>query len=204
MSEPTIDPASPPDAAPETAPPATSEDATGTADATTATPSPSDAAPEQAPAGDISPIADGTPAPEAPVIEVPANGQESADSHIVVSGTGEPGGAIVTVYADAQVLGGANIDDTGNWSVEGTLPNAEYVLTAVTSDQGRLSEASEPVTVTVNYPEITPPAPEPTDPEERLLAFLKEKILGGYPMRWEIIFELRQHSQAWIDSKESS
>lgn len=139
--------------------------------------------------------------PDAPVIETPHVDEEFADNMVHVSGTAEPSGATVTVYADSRAIGTASVDDKGDWSLEANLPNAEYVLSASVNDIGKVSERSEGVHIIVNH-DAGAPAPEPSsDPDVRFAEFLRAKLLRGYPLRWERITELQAAAEAWIADK---
>lgn len=139
--------------------------------------------------------------PAAPVIETPHADEEFGDNVVHVSGTAEPSGATVTVYADSREIGTASVDDKGDWSIEANLPNAEYVLSASVNDTGRISERSEGVHIIVNH-DAGAPAPEPSsDPDVRFAEFLRANLLRGYPLRWERITELQAATEAWIADK---
>lgn len=142
--------------------------------------------------------------PEAPVIEVPHADEEFADNLVTVSGTAEPSGAAVIVYADAKAIGTASVDDKGDWSIEANLPNGEYELSASVNDAGRASARGDAVHIVVNHDASAPAAEPSDDPEERFVEFLESRILRGYPLRWSLIQELRQHAQAWVDHRKAS
>lgn len=163
---------------------------TGNADATP----PAETAPAP-----TDPSVDGTP--DAPIIEVPAASAELDESLVQVSGTAEAYGATVIVSADARAIGQASVDSTGNWSLEASLPNGEYDLTAVVNDTGKVSAVSDTVAITVNYDASTPAPAEPTDPDEALAQFLRTRVLRGYPLNWELISELRARVARWLDAK---
>jgi len=75
----------------------------------------------------------GTGTPTLP--ETIANGGETDDRSPVINGTTEPG-AIVTVYANGQLLDSVQADASGNWSLEPADPLelGAYSLTATATD----------------------------------------------------------------------
>ncbi|GGR53936.1 Ig-like domain-containing protein [Nocardioides luteus] len=98
---------------------------------------------------------DGT-APDAPVIESPADGSTISDSTPTVTGTGEPG-ATVEVSVDGTVIGTAEVDADGNWSLPTTdaLADGEHTVSAVQTDAaGNVSPAdSNTFTIDTDAPD---------------------------------------------------
>ncbi|MFE7226183.1 Ig-like domain-containing protein, partial [Nocardioides sp. NPDC057577] len=106
---------------------------------------------------------DGT-APEAPVIESPADGSSISDSTPTITGTGEPG-ATVEVSMDGTVIGTATVDADGGWTLPTTdaLAEGEHTVSAIQTDEaGNVSPAdSNTFTIDTAGPEapvITGPA----------------------------------------------
>ncbi|WP_051265817.1 Ig-like domain-containing protein [Nakamurella lactea] len=122
-------------------------------------------------AGNISPVSNevgftvDTTAPVAPVITAPADGSTTTDPTPPISGTAEPL-STVTVTVDGTVIGTADADGAGNWTLTPTapLPDGEHTATATATDAaGNVSPASAPVTFSTDAsapaaPVITAPA----------------------------------------------
>ncbi len=104
-----------------------------------------------------------TTAPDAPVIESPADGEAITDPTPDVTGTGEPG-ATVDVTIDGDDVGSTTVDGDGNWTLPTTdeLADGEHTVSATqTDDAGNTSEAdSNTFTVDTSDDEDTTP-PEP-------------------------------------------
>lgn len=224
------DAGTPPDApAPVTADPAAADPATGNTDVQVAQVNPNPD--EEPPSPEVTPDSSGTPggtqvdpqanaetaaatdpepaadpaapvAPDAPTIEVPADGETMENNFFTVSGTAEPSGASVVLYVDSRMAGTASVDDKGDWTLEVNLPNAEYNLSASVNDTGRVSARSTDVHVIVNHDTDVVPV-EPEDPADALALFLQQHIVHGYPMRWHLIHELRMKAEAWLESRNS-
>ncbi|WP_413318264.1 Ig-like domain-containing protein, partial [Agrococcus sp. 1P02AA] len=92
-----------------------------------------------------------TTAPEAPVIVSPADGSTSADTTPTVTGTGEPG-AIVVVSIDGTVVGTAEVDQAGDWSLETTeeLADGEHTIDATQTDDAGNTSPADSVTFVVD------------------------------------------------------
>ncbi|WAC66772.1 Ig-like domain-containing protein [Agrococcus sp. SL85] len=97
-------------------------------------------------------------APEAPVIEAPADGSVTNDATPLVTGSGEPG-AIVTVAVDGAEVGTAPVDDAGAWSLQlvDGLVEGERLVEATQTDPA--SNASEAASVAFEVDLTAPEAP---------------------------------------------
>ncbi|NTX62946.1 Ig-like domain repeat protein [Myxococcus sp. CA051A] len=106
-----------------------------------------------------------TTAPDAPEIEVPANGVVVPTRQPVISGTAQPG-TLVTVTVDGSVLGTAPVSAQGEWTFTPATPLGQgpHTATATATDAaGNESDASAPTSFTVDTeapeaPVITAPA----------------------------------------------
>lgn len=197
-----------PDANPETLPTQSSD----TPDFPTAPVVADEAAPVDAPAVSEEPPASTVvpeqpqpePAPpvsvEAPVIEQPGPGESLEDGSVRFAGTAAAG-ANVVIYLDGVTLTSVSTDDTGNWSTEQAIATGPHTTYAVASLNSAVSGGSEIVSFTVSAAQETPAPDEADDPETALAKFLQAKILGGYPMRWDLVFELRQKAEAWLATR---
>ncbi len=96
-----------------------------------------------------------TKAPEAPVIESPANSTTDTDGSITLSGTAEPY-TIVKIFDGGNYVNGAYdlVYESGTWSVELTgVSEGTHTYTAQATDlSGNTSVASEALTVIVDKP----------------------------------------------------
>ncbi|SDT12986.1 Ig-like domain-containing protein [Microlunatus soli] len=110
-------------------------------------------------------VLDTTP-PGPPVITGPPDGSSTNVATPTISGTAEAGSVVTVTTDDGTVLGTAATDADGNWSLvpDDPLADGAYTITATaTDDANNTSEASDPVTFTVDTqlpdaPEITAPA----------------------------------------------
>ncbi|MFE6645629.1 Ig-like domain-containing protein [Nocardioides sp. NPDC057772] len=93
---------------------------------------------------------DGT-APDAPVIDSPADGSTINDNTPTITGTGEPG-ATVEVSMDGAVIGTATVDADGNWELPTTdaLADGEHTVSAVQTDAAGNVSPAESNTFTID------------------------------------------------------
>ena len=101
-----------------------------------------------------------TTAPDAPVIETPADSSTVTDPTPTVSGTAEPNSAVVVKEGDNTICT-SPADDDGNWSCDPTraLTNGEHTFTATATDAaGNTSDpATTTFTVDASTEDTTPP-----------------------------------------------
>ena len=108
-----------------------------------------------------------TVAPDAPVIQTPANGSTTNDNTPLITGTAEADSDVTVYDTDGTtVLCTTTADGTGAWScTSAPLPDGSHTITATSTDAaGNTSPASAPVTFTVDA--TAPAAPviqSPTD-----------------------------------------
>ncbi|WP_240357922.1 Ig-like domain-containing protein [Myxococcus vastator] len=105
-----------------------------------------------------------TTAPDAPAIDVPANGVSVPTQQPVISGTAQPG-TLVTVTVDGDVLGTAPVDANGDWTFTPPvmLDQGPHTVTATATDAaGNVSDPIAPTSFTVDT--VAPDAPEITMP----------------------------------------
>ncbi|MEU6134591.1 Ig-like domain-containing protein [Nocardioides sp. NPDC047086] len=121
-------------------------------------------------AGNVSPADSNTftidtAAPEAPVIESPADGSTISDSTPAITGTGEPG-ATVEVSMDGAVIGTATVDADGSWSLPTTdaLADGEHTVSAVQTDAAGNVSPADSNTFTIDS--SAPDAPTITGPAD--------------------------------------
>ncbi|WP_408890221.1 Ig-like domain-containing protein [Myxococcus faecalis] len=100
-----------------------------------------------------------TTAPDAPVIDTPANGVVVPTQRPVISGTGTAG-TLVTVSVDGIVLGTAPVDAQGRWTYTPAVDLGQGLHTATataTDAAGNVSDDSAPSEFTVDT--VAPDAP---------------------------------------------
>lgn len=146
------------------------------------------------------PLPTPAPAPEPPVIEIPGPNETLTLNSVSISGTSDTPGASVVVYADTVNLGTGVVDQQGNWAISAVLINGQYDLTAKAGLNGRISDSSTTVEVTVDHPVGPGPAPTPSDPDERLAHFLRQIVLAGRMIGWQELVELRREVKTWLDA----
>ena len=100
-----------------------------------------------------------------PVITAPADGSRTGDTTPTVSGRGEPG-ATVTVLVDDVVVGTAEVDGDGRWSLELTTPLAEGPHTAEASQVDAAGNTSAVASSTFAVDLTAPAAPVVTEPAD--------------------------------------
>ncbi|OCG73591.1 Ig-like domain-containing protein [Microbacterium sediminis] len=117
----------------------------------------------------------------APVITTPANGSVTSDVTPTISGTGYEGATVTVTTSGGQELGTAVVQPDGGWSFDtAALPDGTYTITATQTLGTETSEASAPVTFTIDT--VAPEAPVITTPDEGdLLADNTPTIAGTAP-----------------------
>jgi adhesin/invasin len=106
-----------------------------------------------------------TTAPAPPVITAPADGS-SVRPDVPIAGTGEAGAIVVVTDASSDPVCSASVNEAGRWTCfpRSPLPIGQVTFTATQTDPSEnVSEASAPVTVTVDDTKPTPPTLDPTD-----------------------------------------
>ncbi|HEM6741516.1 TPA: BapA prefix-like domain-containing protein [Citrobacter farmeri] len=101
-----------------------------------------------------------TEAPDAPFITSPGSPAATNQPELPISGTGEPGSTI-TLSNGSTVIGTAEVDSAGNWTIvpDSPLTEGNYTLTATATDPaGNVSAPSAAVTLNVDL--TKPAAPE--------------------------------------------
>lgn len=165
---------------------------------------------EPAPDPTPQPVPDPTPEPpapnpalpDAPTIEVPADGETLDELEVTISGTvdNETGGRVTVFTSENRQLGIASIEGTGDWRMDVTLTNGQYAIWAVAHFDGARSNQSERVSFTVEHD----PQPAPDDnktPDEILAKFFRQHVLKGYHMSWEHAGEVKQAASDWLEGK---
>jgi hypothetical protein len=103
--------------------------------------------------------AQGSPAPDAPAITAPAEGENLPAGTPVVSGTGQADAQVAVADEAGHVLCTATVDGEGSWScvVEPAMPAGEHWLNATQADgAGTASAPSAWIAVLVASPPVTP------------------------------------------------
>lgn len=97
----------------------------------------------------------------APVITSPANGSYTKDSTVLVSGTSPASGAEIRIYNGDESIGTAAIEN-GQFELEVEVQPGENTLSAEVVVNGKTTERSLPVTITLDQtaPELTITSPE--------------------------------------------
>src|SRR5690606_28864782 len=108
-----------------------------------------------------------TTAPDAPVIEGPADGTVTNNPSPMLTGTGEPGAVVTVVDGDGNVVLVVDVDEDGNWSgiPDEPLAEGDHTFVATQTDAaGNESPVSNEVTITVDV--TAPDAPVITGPAD--------------------------------------
>ncbi|MET6678884.1 BapA/Bap/LapF family large adhesin [Citrobacter amalonaticus] len=101
-----------------------------------------------------------TQAPDAPFITSPGSPAVTNQPELPISGTGEPGSTI-TLSNGSTVIGTAEVDPEGNWTIvpDSPLTEGNYTLTATATDPaGNVSTPSTSISLNVDL--TKPAAPE--------------------------------------------
>ncbi|WIG97757.1 Ig-like domain-containing protein [Myxococcus sp. SDU36] len=120
-----------------------------------------------------------TTAPDAPAIDVPANGVSVPTQQPVISGTAQPG-ILVTVTVDGDVLGTAPVDANGDWTFTPPvmLDQGTHTVTVTATDAaGNVSDPSAPTSFTVDT--VAPDAPEITLPGDGTTLAIATPVFEG-------------------------
>lgn len=119
-----------------------------------------DAAGNTSPPSDAIGITIDTQAPDAPFITSPGSPAVTNQPELPISGTGEPGSTI-TLSNGSTVIGTAEVDPEGNWTItpDSPLTEGNYTLTATATDPaGNVSTPSASISLNVDL--TKPAAPE--------------------------------------------
>ncbi|WP_048600647.1 S8 family serine peptidase [Rubeoparvulum massiliense] len=96
----------------------------------------------------------------APIITSPVNDAHTNQQLITVEGTSPADGATIQLYNGEEIVGTGLIEN-GQFAVETTLHDGENILTAEVMVNGKVTDRSQPITVTLDQaaPELTVSSP---------------------------------------------